>query len=69
MKPMTVAVFAIGYVLGTRAGQQRYEQIRKLVHNASENFDASGARHRLEALMTQLDGYSSGASSRRNPPA
>lgn len=68
MKLMAVTVFAIGYVLGARAGHERYEQIRKLVHNASENFDASGARQRLDALITQVDGYSSGASSRRTPP-
>lgn len=69
MKLMTATVFAIGYVLGARAGHERYEQIRKLVHNASDNFDASGARRRLETLVTQLDGYSSGAPSRRTPPA
>jgi hypothetical protein len=68
MKLMTATVFAIGYVLGARAGHERYEQIRKLVHNASENFDASGARHRLEALVSQLDGYSAGASSRSASP-
>jgi len=65
MKLITVAVFGIGYVLGAKAGRERYEQIRKLAHNASESFDASAARQRLEALAAQLDGYSSKAQSER----
>jgi hypothetical protein len=63
MKLMTVAIFGIGYVLGAKAGRERYEQIRRLAHNASESFDASAARQRLEALAAQLDGYSSKAQS------
>lgn len=65
MKLMTVAIFGIGYVLGAKAGRERYEQIRRLAHNASESFDASAARKRLEALAAQLDGYSSKAQSQR----
>ena len=67
MKLVAVTMFGIGYVLGTKAGRERYEQIRRLARNASESFDASGARQRLEALATQLDGYSSGTTSRRTP--
>ena len=65
MKLMTVAIFGIGYVLGAKAGRERYEQIRRLAHNASESFDSSAARHRLEALAAQLDGYSSKTQSQR----
>jgi hypothetical protein len=67
MKLVAVTMFGIGYVLGTKAGRERYEQIRRLARNASENFDASGARQRLEALAAQLDGHSSGTTSRRTP--
>jgi|HubBroStandDraft_4_1064222.scaffolds.fasta_scaffold4715490_1 hypothetical protein len=67
MKLVAVTMFGIGYVLGTKAGRERYEQIRRLARNASESFDASGARQRLEALAAQLDGYSSGTTSRRTP--
>jgi hypothetical protein len=67
MKLVAVTMFGIGYVLGTKAGRERYDQIRRLARNASESFDASGARQRLEALATQLDGYSSGTTSRRTP--
>jgi hypothetical protein len=69
MKLVAVTMFGIGYVLGTKAGRERYEQIRRLARNASESFDASGARQRLEALAAQLDGYSPGATSRRTPSA
>ena len=65
MKLVTVAIFGIGYVLGAKAGRERYEQIRRLAHNTSENFDASAARQRLEALAAQLDGYSSKTQSQR----
>jgi hypothetical protein len=67
MKLVAVTMFGIGYVLGTKAGRERYEQIRRLARNASESFDASGARQRLEALAAQLDGHSSGTTSRRTP--
>jgi hypothetical protein len=69
MKLMTVAIFGIGYVLGAKAGRERYEQIRRLAHNASESFDASAARQRLEVLAAQLGGYSSKAQSQRTYPA
>ena len=69
MKLMTVAIFGIGYVLGAKAGRERYEQIRRLAHNASESFDSSAARHRLEALAAQLDGYSSKKQSQRTRQA
>jgi hypothetical protein len=65
MKLMTVAIFGIGYVLGAKAGRERYEQIRRVAHNAAESFDASAARQRLEALAAQLDGYSSKTESER----
>jgi hypothetical protein len=65
VKLLAVTVFGIGHALGAKAGRERYEQICRLARNASENFDASGARQRLEALAGRLDGYSSGATSRR----
>ena len=69
MKLVAVTMFGLGYVLGTRAGRERYEQIRALARKASESFDASGARQRLEALATQLDGYSSRTPTRRKSSA
>lgn len=62
MKLTALTMFGIGYVMGARAGRERYEQILRLARSASENFDAAAARERLEALAAQLDNYSSGSS-------
>lgn len=67
MKLTALTMFGIGYVMGARAGRERYEQILRLARSASENFDAAAARQRLEALAAQLDSYSSGSSARRTP--
>jgi hypothetical protein len=37
MKLRTVAVFGIGYLLGTKAGRDRYEQLRRIYRRASSN--------------------------------
>jgi hypothetical protein len=58
-KLMTLAAFGLGYVLGTRAGRERYEQIRQLVHTASKNFEASGMRQQLEKYRAQHDAHAS----------
>jgi hypothetical protein len=57
MKLTTVAVFGVGYVLGTRAGRERYEQILELAHAAGGKFAASGARRRLEEYGARLEAY------------
>ena len=59
MKLTTVAVFGVGYVLGTRAGRERYQQILELAHNASGKFAASGARRSLEEYGARLEAYAS----------
>ena len=63
MKLTTVAVFGAGYLLGTRAGRQRYEQICEVAHIAGGRFAGSGARRRLEEYGTRLEAYA--AQSRR----
>lgn len=57
MKLTTVAVFGVGYLLGTRAGRERYEQILELAHSASGRFAGSGARRRLEEYGARLEAY------------
>jgi hypothetical protein len=59
VKLVAVATFALGYVLGTKAGRERYEQIRKLTRKVADNFDASDARQKLEAYGARLDAYAS----------
>ena len=57
MKLVTLTMFAAGYVLGSKAGRQRYEQILELARRASEGFDGSGAREKLETYGARLEAY------------
>lgn len=40
MKLRTMAVFGVGYVLGTRAGRERYEQIAEFVERAQRRLES-----------------------------
>jgi hypothetical protein len=61
MKKLTVvAIFGLGYVLGAKAGRERYEQIRELAQTASKNFETSDLRERLETYRARLEAHSSG---------
>ena len=68
-KLMTFAAFGLGYVLGTRAGRERYEQIRQLTHTASKNFEASGMLQHLEKYRAQLEARASRAQAPKTSPA
>ena len=57
MKLSTVALLGAGYVLGARAGRQRYDQIRLLVGRLAGEFEGSGARQRLENISARLETY------------
>ncbi len=52
MKLRAVSALVVGYVLGTRAGRDRYEQIRRLASEAAEHLESYGAggtlAHRLD---------------------
>lgn len=67
MKLTTVAVFGVGYLLGTRAGRERYEQIVQLTNSASGKFAASGARRRLEEYGARLEAYAAGSRMGQSP--
>jgi hypothetical protein len=45
VKLTTVAVFAAGYVMGTKAGRERYVQIIDVVERASQRLEEFSARH------------------------
>ncbi len=66
MKLVTVAAFGLGYILGTKAGRERYDQIRKLAQTASKNIDASDMLQRLETYRARLEAHSSRAGKRNN---
>jgi hypothetical protein len=53
----TVAVFGAGYVLGTRAGRQRYDQLRSLAQRLASEFDDVGVRQRLATISSRLENY------------
>ena len=57
MKLSTVAMFGAGYVLGTRAGHQRYEQLREVARRVASEVDASSIRSGLESVSTRLEQY------------
>jgi hypothetical protein len=57
VKLSTVAIFGVGYLVGARAGRQRYDQIRQLAGRLAEEFDGSGARQRLEGISSRLETY------------
>jgi hypothetical protein len=40
MKLGTLVMFGVGYVLGSKAGQERYEQICRMAQTASERLEA-----------------------------
>lgn len=43
MKLATMAVFGVGYVLGSKAGRERYAQIKVATQQASRRLDAYGS--------------------------
>lgn len=51
MKLTAVSALVVGYVLGTRAGRERYEQIRRLAGEAAERLEAYGAGGTLAARV------------------
>ena len=57
MKLSTVAMFGAGYLLGARAGRQRYDQIRQLAGRLAGEFEGSAARQRLESISSWLETY------------
>jgi hypothetical protein len=61
MKLGAVGALAVGYVLGTRAGRGRYEQIRQLASEAAERLEAYGSGG---TLATWLDQGRSGGDTR-----
>jgi len=57
MKLTLLCAFGAGYVLGTRAGRDRYEQMRELAHDASQRLEESGVRQLLEDYGGRLETY------------
>ena len=58
MKLRALGLLAVGYVVGTRAGRERYEQIRRLAGQAAERLETYGERGTLASRLER--GSSSG---------
>jgi hypothetical protein len=67
MKLLPLAALAVGYVLGAKAGRERYDQLRAATQGAREALEASGTRERLEAYSARLEAYADSRAHR--PPA
>jgi hypothetical protein len=59
-----LCLVGIGYVLGTRAGRDRYEQIRVVAGHAAKRLERYGARGSLASHINAHASSSSGADSR-----
>lgn len=46
--------FVTGYVLGSRAGRQRYEQLKRIVKSVSENPQVKHTTEAMQSQATQL---------------
>jgi hypothetical protein len=61
MKLRSLAVFGVGYVLGAKAGRERYVQIVEAVQKASQRLDEARrqrgkpSRQRTDGLDSYLD--------------
>jgi hypothetical protein len=58
----TVVMFGAGYVMGTKAGRERYEQIVTVAEKASKRLDQFSERKQAEA---RIDGGGYRDSARR----
>jgi len=57
MKLVGVTLFGVGYYLGSKAGRERYEQIRALARAASERLEDQGNQSRLGIYADRLSTY------------
>jgi len=61
VKLTSVAIFAVGYVLGARAGRERYAQIVDAVERTSHRLDALSAQ-RTPGSRSEGSGHAEGGS-------
>jgi hypothetical protein len=54
MRLTTLGAVGVAYILGARAGRERYEQIRALAQNAAERMESYGADG---SLASRLDDW------------
>ena len=59
-----LCLVGVGYVLGTRAGRDRYEQIRVVAGQAAKRLERYGSRGTLASRLAGRASGSSGADAR-----
>lgn len=64
MRLRALGALVLGYVLGTRAGRERYDQIRKLAGEAAVRLETYGERGTLAARI-ERDSTGSGSGAGR----
>jgi hypothetical protein len=62
VKVGALGALAVGYVLGSRAGRERYEQIRRVASQAAQHLEEYGAGG---TLATWVEGGANRARARR----
>jgi hypothetical protein len=59
VKISRIAMFGVGYVLGAKAGRERYQQIVAAAHNASKRLENySNSRQPADGRRTYVDARS-----------
>jgi hypothetical protein len=67
MKLASVVIFAAGYVIGARAGGERYAQIAKVAERTSQRLNELSSRRRPEGDDI-ASGHGEGESRLQEPP-
>lgn len=67
MKLTTVAVFAAGYIIGAKAGHERYAQIVDVVERASQRLEEFSSRHPPGGRFDQAGRADGGSRSQEAP--
>lgn len=57
MRIVTIAAFGAGFVIGARAGRDRYDQIMELARRAGDGLESTPVRDRLETYASRLEEY------------
>ena len=55
MRLAALGALAVGYVLGTKAGRERYEEIRQFAGRAAVKLESYGASGTLATRVAELD--------------
>jgi hypothetical protein len=53
----SLAVFGAGYVLGTKAGRERYEQIAAVARRVAQAMEGSHAQEMLQTYSSKLETF------------